>query len=149
VNNAMPAVTRPLTVLSGNLDGSAIAQRVQEPGQLLRHALMSGVVGGESNLNSSATSGAKSFLQGVKESPDGFPPLKSVAESLCFILDNCEVLFPTSHLICNVYDFQTTEVNKNAIELLAPRVKLLSRSLCAPIPPGDINEEERGSELER
>jgi len=45
--------------------------------------------------------------------------------------------------------FQQTEVNKDAIELLAPRIKVLSESLGAPIPLGDIDEGERESELER
>ena len=48
-----------------------------------------------------------------------------------------------------LWSFQTTEVNKNAIELLAPRVRVLSRALSVPIPPGDINEKERERELER
>jgi len=38
-----------------------------------------------------ASSAAKLFLQGVKESSDAFPPLKSVAGGLYFIMDNCEV----------------------------------------------------------
>ena len=42
-----------------------------------------------------ASSTAKLLLRGVKESADAFPPLKSVAGGLCFILDNCEVR-PTS-----------------------------------------------------
>ena len=45
--------------------------------------------------------------------------------------------------------FQRTEVIKDAIELLAPRMKVLSESLCVPIPLGDINEKERESELEQ
>jgi len=38
-----------------------------------------------------ASSAAKLFLRGAKESADVFPPLKSVLGGLCFILDNCEV----------------------------------------------------------
>ena len=45
----------------------------------------------KSNLKSLASSGAKFILRGVKESADVFPPLKSAAGALCFILDNCEV----------------------------------------------------------
>jgi len=45
--------------------------------------------------------------------------------------------------------FQQTEVNEQAIELLAPRIKMLSESLCAPIPTGDFSEEDRESELKR
>jgi len=33
----------------------------------------------------------KLILRRVKESSNAYPPLKSVAEGLCFILDNCEV----------------------------------------------------------
>jgi hypothetical protein len=40
---------------------------------------------------STASSTAKLFLHGVRESADAFPPLKSVAGGLCFILENCEV----------------------------------------------------------
>jgi len=85
-------ITSHLTIPSGDLDNSAIPQRVREPGQLPSHVLSSSVVGGEeSTLKSIATPGAKYFLRGVKESPGGFPLLKSIAEGLCFILDNCEV----------------------------------------------------------
>ena len=45
----------------------------------------------KSNLGSLASSGARFILNGIKESADTFGPLKSVAGSLCFILDNCEV----------------------------------------------------------
>ena len=44
-----------------------------------------------SNLVSVASSGARLILNGIKESADAFPPLKSAAGALCFILDNCEV----------------------------------------------------------
>ena len=36
-------------------------------------------------------SAVKLTLRGVKEAADAFPPLKSAAAALCFILDNCEV----------------------------------------------------------
>ena len=39
-------------------------------------------------------------------------------------------------------------VNKQAIEWLAPRIRMLSKSLCAPIPVDDINERERENKLE-
>ena len=77
-------------------------------------------------------------------------PLKSIAGGLCIILENCEV-WPPSHASdahC-LQLFQRTEVDRHAIESLAPRVKALSESLCAPIPQGDINEEERAKTLER
>ena len=45
--------------------------------------------------------------------------------------------------------FQGTEVDRRAIESLAPRVKTLSGSLCTPIAEGDINEERRTRKLEQ
>jgi hypothetical protein len=46
-----------------------------------------------SNLKPLATSAAKLVLRGVKEAADAFPPLKSAAGALCFIVDNCEVWY--------------------------------------------------------
>jgi len=40
-------------------------------------------------------------------------------------------------------------VDKQAIELLAPQVKALFESFCAPIPLGDVDERERERELEK
>ena len=108
MNDATRTVTRPLTIPSGslNLDNSTIPQRVQEPGQIPSPVLSSPVAGGEESvLKPVATSGAKFFLQGVNESPGGFPLLKSVAEGLCFVLENCEVWLSTPHLFCNAHGF--------------------------------------------
>ena len=91
----------------------------------------------------------KLILRGIKESPNAYPPLKSVAEVLCFVLDNCEVR-PSSGAFypqCSRL-LQQTEVNGRAIELLAPRVRGLSRSLSEPISPKDLNEKVRAEELE-
>ena len=44
---------------------------------------------------------------------------------------------------------QQTELDIHTIELLAPQIKMLSESLSAPIPLGDINEKERGGKLEQ
>ena len=140
--------TRSLTVPSGNSDGSAVQHRAREPAQLPSHVPSPSVAGKESNLKFIAVSKAKLFLRGVKQSAHGFPPLKSVAEVLCFILNNCEVWFPscTFNPHC-LQPLQQTEVNKKAIESLAPRIKMLSESLGAPIHPSDVNEKERESEL--
>ena len=51
------------------------------------------VVGG----GSTASSEAKKTLRGVKESPNAYPLLRSIAEDLCIILDSCEVWFPPVH----------------------------------------------------
>ena len=40
---------------------------------------------------SAASASTKLLLRGVRDSADAFPPLKSVAGGLCFILENCEV----------------------------------------------------------
>jgi len=44
---------------------------------------------------------------------------------------------------------QQSEVDEQAIELLAPRLRVLFESLCAPIPLDDIEEEERERELKQ
>jgi hypothetical protein len=49
----------------------------------------------KSNWISAASATAKLLLRGVRDSADGFVPLKSVAGGLCFILENCEVWFPS------------------------------------------------------
>jgi len=43
------------------------------------------------NRKPTVSAETKLILRGIKESPNAYPPLKSVAESLCLILDNCEV----------------------------------------------------------
>lgn len=93
---------------------------------------------------------AKSILRTVKESSNAYPPLKSIAEHLYFILNNCEVWSPSRRFdLRYLLSLQHTEVNEQAIESLAPRVKTLSESLREPIPPGDVSEKERARKLER
>ena len=48
----------------------------------------------KSGWKSTALATAKLLLRGVGNSADAFPPLKSVAGGLCFILENCEVRHP-------------------------------------------------------
>ena len=45
----------------------------------------------KSDWKSTASATAKLILRGVRDSTDAFPPLKSAAGGLCFILENCEV----------------------------------------------------------
>ena len=92
----------------------------------------------------STVSATANLLRGVRDGP-----LKSIAGGLCTILENCEV-WPSSHTSDARYlqSFQQTGVDIQAIELLAPRVKTLSGSLCAPIPQGDFNEKQRSRKLE-
>ena len=49
----------------------------------------------KSDWKSTLSATAKLLLRGVRDSADAFGPLKSVAGGLCFILENCEVLFPS------------------------------------------------------
>ena len=53
----------------------------------------------KSNWKSTASATAKLLLRGVRDSADAFPPLKSVAGGLCFVLENCEV-WPPSCMRC-------------------------------------------------
>ena len=53
----------------------------------------------KSDWKSAASSSAKLLLRGVRDSADAFPPLKSVAGGLYFILENCEVLPPVPYSI--------------------------------------------------
>ena len=52
----------------------------------------------KSSWRSTSSATAKLLLRGVRDSADAFPPLKSIAGGLCFILDNCEVR-PSSHTL--------------------------------------------------
>ena len=45
----------------------------------------------QQSRNSAASAEAKSTLRGMIESQNAYLPLKSIAEYLCFILDNCDV----------------------------------------------------------
>ena len=50
--------------------------------------------GNKLDEKSTASASAKLVLRGVRDSADAFGPLKSIAGSLCFILENCEVRLP-------------------------------------------------------
>ena len=55
-----------------------------------------------------------------------------------------------SHMLLTMLmRLQQTKANNQAIELLAPRVKLLAELLCAPVSEGDIKEESRRKILEQ
>jgi len=77
---------------------SAPPLRVRQDGQrfdTMRNILLvnnlTAADGVQQNRESAATAIAKSVFYQVKESPNSYPPLKSVAEYLWYILDNCEV----------------------------------------------------------
>ena len=57
----------------------------------------------KSDWKSTASASAKLVLRGVRDSADAFAPLKSVAGSLCFILENCEVRPSAPYPVHNVY----------------------------------------------
>ena len=59
----------------------------------------------KSGWKSTAFATAKLLLRGVRDSADAFGPLKSVAGGLCFILENCEVLFFPCVYHCNSYTY--------------------------------------------
>jgi len=52
---------------------------------------------------STASASTRLLLRGVRDSADAFPPLKSVAGGLCFILENCEVCSPSSNPTHNAH----------------------------------------------
>ena len=105
----------------------------------------------KSNWKPTAFATTKLLLRGVRDFADAFGPLKSVAGGLCFILDNCEVWHPSRilHFPQSLHASQRMKANKQAIESLAPRVKALAESLCAPVSEGDIREESRRKILEQ
>ena len=105
---------------------------------------LSGFEEGEAAVSASAR-----LLLRVRDSADGFGPLKSVAGGLCFILENYEVWFPRNVYLQCSQAFQITKGNKQAIESLASRVRALAESLCKPVPEGDARERERRLNLER
>jgi hypothetical protein len=57
----------------------------------------------KSDWKSTASASAKLVLRGVRDSADAFGPLKAVAGGLCFILENCEVRFPSPNAIHNAH----------------------------------------------
>ena len=139
----------PLIVSPDEVNNYLIPSHVQDvprPDQSESNAANEGRL---DQFKTTASASTKLLLRRVSESADAFGPLKSVAGGLCFILENCEV-WPSSrarhpqHLRVS----QRTEANKQAIEVLAPRVDALSTSLCAPVSGGDVKEKSRRIQLE-
>ena len=146
---AVPLIVPLLTIPSTNLVTSAIpdpGQEVPDPNKGKQNVADEK----KSDWKSTASATAKLFLRGVRDTADAFGPLKSVAGGLCFILDNCEVRFPTN--VCHLQRLQVPQrmaVNRQAIELLVSRVWALSTSLCESAPGGNLREQERRERLER
>jgi len=137
----------PLIVTSDNVGTSDYGSEVVRPDETLEPT----TAADERAPNRKSTVFATvKLLRGVRDSAGAFGPLKSVARYLCFILDDCEVWpSPRTYNSQCSQTLQQTEVNEDAIESLAPRVKTLSESLSAPISPGDVNEGDRAKKLER
>ena len=80
-----------LITLLDNADTPAVPDRVQGDPHPDENAEPSAVPNEkESGWKSTALATAKLLLRGVRDSADAFSLLKSVASSLCFILENCE-----------------------------------------------------------
>jgi len=134
----------PLIVSLDNVEGPVAPDQVQEavsPNQSEPNAA-------DESKWKTASATAKLLLRGVKESADAFPPLKSVAGGLCFILENWEVrpYFPT-HYSQSLQVRQQTKANEQAMVSLADRVNTLSALLCTPVSEGDTKEDSRRKEL--
>jgi len=56
-----------------------------------------------SGWGSTVSGTAKLLLRGARDSADVFPPLKSVAGGLCFVLENSEVWPPPSYVTYDAY----------------------------------------------
>ena len=63
----------------------------------------------KSDWKHTASSAAKLFLRTVESVSDAFPPLKSTAAGLCFILDNCEVWSTIIRSIPNTYGLRSKQ----------------------------------------
>jgi len=90
-----------LIILPDNADTSTIPDRTSEADVRSNKSTKSNAAANENKRNwkSTAYETAKLLLRGVNDSADIFPPLKSVTASLCFILDNCEVLSSPAYAI--------------------------------------------------
>ena len=108
-----------------------------------------GAAENKSNWESTSSATAKLLLRGVTDSADALGPLKSVARSLCHILENGEVRPFHIRYPQRLRASQRTKANKQAIKSLAHTVKATAELLRAPVPEGDIKEESRRKILER
>ena len=88
----------PLISSLDNADNSAVSGRIDEVLRPNESELNAANENGFGRWKSTAHSTAKLLLRGVKESADTFGPLKSVVGGLYFILENCEVLWPSSRM---------------------------------------------------
>ena len=91
MNVVSSATPSDVTVPSGNAGASTVPNHLPEalhPDKVVKLS----VATHEGDLNRrSALSATASLLHGVRDTTSGFVPLKSVAGTLCLILENCEV----------------------------------------------------------
>ena len=93
----------PLIVSSDDTDGSAVPGHVPEiPRPDGSIELSAAIDDADSDVEPTLSAMVKS-LCGVRDSPNGFGPLKSLAEDLCLILKNCKVWPPPVHSTCNAH----------------------------------------------
>jgi len=140
----------PLIVLPDDTDDPAVLDRAPEICRPDKSIEPSAAIDCVTSDGKSTPSITVTLLCGVRDSPNGFGPLKSLAGGLCHILENCNV-WPPSHMFnpqCS-QSFQQTEVDEQAIVSLAPRIKGLSELFHTPIPLGDVNEKERERKLHK
>jgi len=138
----------PLTISSDNIN-TTVPDHAPE-GPYPDVSVEQSAATNETMLGGGSTSVTVKLLCVVRDSVNGFGPLKSIARGLCLVLENCGVWLSSCRFNSQCSQlFQHTGVDEQAIELLAPQVKVLSESLCVPIPPGDISERGREKERER
>ena len=72
----------------------------------------------QQNWKPAASAETKLILHRVKESPNAYIPLKSIAEGLCLILENCEVRLPLTPASCTTL----TVISANGGEWASHRI---------------------------
>ena len=80
-----------LTILSGNTDAAAPYHEPDDIRPSENAGPSAAADEKKSDWKSTASASAKLILRVARDLADAFPPLKSVAGGLCFILENCEV----------------------------------------------------------
>ena len=88
-----------LTVPSENVDNPALPDHGPEVIRPAESLEPSAVVDKKKSNSKPTASPTAELLREVRDSPGGYGLLKSVAASLCSILDNCEVWPPSRTLV--------------------------------------------------
>jgi len=93
-----------LTVLSEDIDTSTAPDHVSEGLRPDKNIAPSVTADEKKSYRKPTASATAELLRGMRDSASTFGPLKPIARSLCFILDNCEVWLPSSHSTHDPYD---------------------------------------------